>query len=93
MASGAPEQASPLVPNCASMAAAPLVSEILPDGECGFGVRIVSYKPVLIAAPGLSVDSLRSPERADCRHRATPIIGITLSDEERRGRTRADPPN
>ena len=53
-----------------------------------FGVRIVSYKPVLIAAPRLSVDSLRSPQRAGCRHRATPINGITLSDGERRENAR-----
>jgi hypothetical protein len=47
-----------------------------------FGGRIVSYKTVLIAARGLSVDSLRSPQRVDGRHRATPVDGITLSSGE-----------
>jgi hypothetical protein len=47
-----------------------------------------------LIAPGLSVDSLRSPQRADDWHRRTlsPINGITLSDGEDPGRTHAKPP-
>jgi hypothetical protein len=39
-ATGAHDQSLPFVPNRASMAATPLVSGILPDGECGRAWRI-----------------------------------------------------
>jgi hypothetical protein len=43
---------------------------------------------VLIAAPGLSVESLHTTHRVGGRHRATPINGIALRDGEERAPSR-----
>jgi hypothetical protein len=50
----------PFVPNCASMAAAPLVGGALPDGECGRVWRWSVVTSLLMRCPGLTVDSPRA---------------------------------